>query len=137
MSLLQGKVILGMVAVGGVMYGVSEADKSLNYVKSTATITEVKLDCFIKSGKKSVVKKDTNDMAYMDCNIAPFAAIKFGFDKSDVRQRAKIQYEFVSPVDNAIHTGKMTKEYGVEKYKEGVKFPMYAHKEEAGKSRVN
>ena len=133
---LQMKVLGGMAVLGGMFYGAMEMDKAINYTKTDGTVVSVKYDCYIESGKRKVVKKGTSDMAYMDCDIAPLVAVKFGHDKSDVQKRAHIVYEYVSPVDQAVHEGKLTKKYGYEKFQKGAKIKVFAHKEKPEKSQV-
>jgi hypothetical protein len=133
---LQIKMVAGVAVLGGMFYGVTEMDKVINYVKTDGTVVSVKYDCYIESGRRKIVKKGTSDLAYMNCEIAPLVAAKYGYHKSDVIRRAHIVYEYVSPVDNAVHKGKVTKEYDLKNFKKGNKFRVYAHKEKPAKSKV-
>jgi len=136
---MQGKIYLGIFALIGAGVGFSELDKSMNYVETNATVVSMEVDCFIKAGKRSVVVKETDDLAYMDCDMAPMVAVKFDHDESDIHKRAKIAFEYVSPVDGGTYSGDTTKEYerNFRDYSVGSNFMVYAHKEKPGKSRVN
>lgn len=127
---------LGVVGVIAVAAGVSQADKTMNYVETDAFVTSAKVDCYVKAGKKELVEKKTNKLAYMDCDMAPYAAEEFGYDKSDIHQRTKLTYKFNSPVDGSSQKGDHVDNYSG-KYKVGQKIKIYAHKSEPGKTRFN
>lgn len=133
---IQGKMLAVMLVGGGVVYGVSELDKSMNYVETTGVVTSAKVECFIKTGKRSVVVKNSDELAYMNCTIAPMVAKRFGHEKSAIKKRAKIEYKFNSPVDGKSYTGNFIEKYNVAKYKHGAKFKVFAHKSSAEKSQL-
>ena len=122
--------VIGLISAAA---GVSQIDKSMNYVEVDAVVTKAAIDCFIKSGNESVVKKDTDKLAYMDCDMAPFAAKEYGFKETDISRRTTFSYSYVSPVDGSKHKGEHTKEYAA--YKVGQKVKLYAHKEDPAKMR--
>lgn len=121
---------IGLIAAA---VGVSQIDKTMNYVEVDAAVTKADVDCFIKSGNESVVQKDTEKLAYMDCEMAPFAAAQHGFKETDISKRSQYSVSYVSPVDGKKHKGANMKDY-VE-YKVGQKIKVYAHKEDASKMR--
>ncbi len=124
--------VVGLIAAG---FGVSQADKSMNYVQVDAVVTKAEVDCFIKSGNESVVEKTSDKLAYMDCEIAPFAAAKYGFKDKDISKRTKLAFNYTSPVDGSKHNGEHVADY-IE-YKVGQKIKVYAHKEDPTKMRWN
>ncbi len=125
--------MVGVVAVG---FGVSQADKTMNYVETDAFVTSAKVDCFVKAGKKELVEKKTNRLAYMDCDMAPYAAKEFGYNEFDIHQRTTLAYKFKSPVDGSSQKGDHVDNYSGS-YKVGQKIKIYAHKSEPGKTRWN
>ena len=68
--LLLGGVFLAGV---GVMF-YQAVDIKANYTKVNAQITSVEVDCYVQNGKRKIVEKKTDDLAYMDCALAPIAA---------------------------------------------------------------
>jgi hypothetical protein len=135
--MLKLKIYGAMIAVGAVAVGVSEADKTMNYIPTDAVVKSAKVECFVKSGKKYLAEKATDRMAYMDCDFAPYAAEKFGYAKSAVQERVQFTYSYKSPVDGSTQSGKYESEGSSLKYRNGTRFKIFAHKTEAGKSRVN
>jgi hypothetical protein len=124
-----------MLAFGAVLaaFGVSQADKSINYIKVDATVTSAKVDCYVESGNEYIKSKDTNSLAFMDCEMAPYAAKEFGFEQSDIKKRTEFAFSYTSPVDGKLHKGNNTKKNAA--YKVGEKVDLYAHKEEPEKFR--
>jgi predicted ferric reductase len=125
--------VIGLIAT---VAAVSQVDKTMNYIETDATVTSAKIDCYVKSGKRKLVEKKTDQMAYMDCQLAPFAAKEFGYKESDVHERAKLTFKFKSPVDGSQQKGDHTDNYSGS-YKVGQKIKIYAHKSEPGTSRWN
>jgi hypothetical protein len=123
--------VVGFIAVG---VAVSEGDKRLNYVVTDATVTSASVDCYIKASKKELVEKDTNQRAYMDCDLAPMTAEHFGYDKTDIHKRTQLAFKFKSPVDGSQQKGEHTDEQSGN-YKIGQTIKVYAHKSEPGKTR--
>jgi len=125
---------VGVIALGA--YGVSEADKSLNYTETTAKITKISTECTVEARKKKLVHKDTNKLAYMDCEMAKLIAPIKGYEVSDVKYHFSMEYKYKSPVDNKWHKDSGTKTSSSEGlYKKGQKFQILAHKEDPGKTR--
>ncbi len=132
----------GLCAIGliGLAYVYSQVDRMMNYTQAEAFLTTVKYDCFIKSRKEKIVKKDTNAMAYMDCAEAAQVAEHFGHKKSDIKKRATLAFNYTSPVDHMTHHGEHTKEDVDPQtfaFKEGQTIQIYAHTANAGKYRWN
>ncbi len=126
--------ILGVLAAGA--YGVSETDKSLNYIETDAKITKLTTECTVQKRKSKLVNKETGDLAYMDCKLAKLVAPIKGYSVSDVRYHHKIEYKYKSPVDNEWHNDKGSKTaYSEGKYKKGQSFKVLAHKTDANKTR--
>jgi hypothetical protein len=121
---------IGLIAAA---VGVSEVDKTMNYIQVEAVVTKADVDCFIKAGNESVVEKKNNSLAYMDCEMAPYAAKEYGFKETDISKRTKLAFSYVSPVDGSKQKGTHTQEHA--EYKVGQKIKIYAHKEEPGKNR--
>ncbi|MEZ5922532.1 MAG: hypothetical protein R3C60_14455 [Parvularculaceae bacterium] len=121
--------------IGGTMF-VQADDIKKNYTQVDATIKEVKIDCYLRDGRRKIVEKDTHDLAYMDCTMAPFAAKKFGYSENNIHQRATVAYSFLSPADGNFYKGEFTRSGDVEKYVEGATISVYAHKTEPGKSKT-
>lgn len=117
----------------GTLYGVSMADRTMNYIPTEATVVTADVDCYVKNSSGQLVDKTTEKRAYMDCEFAPLAAEMHGYSKSDIHKRTKFTYSFVSPVDGSKQKGQHETEYA--QYDVGQKFTIYAHKEEAGRSR--
>jgi hypothetical protein len=133
---MQGKIYLGIIAAIGVSVGVSEADKSMNYIPTEATVTSTEIDCFVENSKSKIVEKDTDELAYMDCAMAPLAAAEFGHHERDIQKRIQFKYTFKSPVDGSLQFGNYTGTGDEVKYKTGTKFEVFAHKTETKKSRI-
>ena len=127
--------IIGVIAAGA--YGISEADKSMNYIETSAIVNEVKVDCYVKSSKGKLEVKATGDLAYMDCDIAPLIAEAKGMSKKDVKKRAVVTFRYRSPVDNTRQTGEHTISNYKGNYDPGREFKIFAHKENPEKTRWN
>jgi len=125
--------VLGVVFLGA--YASIQVNNSLHYVEVEAEVVESKIDCFVKSGKSKLVKNDTTEMAYMDCDLAPIAAERFGYDQDDIKQRVQFTYEYYSPVDDSVQQNEATKTSSVEMYAEGAVIKVLAHKEKPSKSK--
>ena len=136
--MLRLKVYAGMIIAGTVAYGASEADKKMHYVETDAVVKSAKIECYVEHGKKYLAEKATDKMAYMDCDMAPMAAEAFGYAKSDIHHRNTMTYSFKSPVDGKTYTDNYdTKSEPLASLASGKHFKIFAHKSEAGKSRIN
>ncbi len=120
---------------GGLMLGDANNLKK-NYTLVDARITSVEIDCYVKKRKKKLVEKGTGKLAYMDCEIAPLAAERFGYDDNDIHRRATITYRYRSPVDNKRYKGTYTRESNIDGYRKGRIIRVHAHTSEPGKSRT-
>ena len=126
--------IVGVIAFGA--YGVSEADKSLNYVEATAKITHLSTECTVEARKKRLVHKDSGELAYMDCKLAKLIAPAKGYSEDNIKYHYELEYSYKSPVDNQWHTDKGTRTSSkAEKYKAGQEFLVLAHTRKANKTR--
>lgn len=136
--MLRLKVYAGMIVAGTVAYGASEADKKMHYVETDAVVKTAKIECYVEQGKNFVADKKTNQMAYMNCDLAPYAAEQFSFSKSDIHHRNTMTYSFKSPVDGKTYVDNYeTTSEPLASLTSGKHFKMYAHKTEASKSRIN
>jgi hypothetical protein len=135
--MLKLKMYGAMMVIGTVAVGVSQADKTMNYIETDAVVKTAKVDCYIKSGKRFVAEKATNRMAYIDCDMAPYAAKEFGHEESAIKERVQFTYSYKSPVDGSMQSGEYEAKDSGTKYRKGTKFKVLAHKDEPGKSRVN
>lgn len=129
-------VLAGVVTVGAGAMFVQANDLKKNYALVDAKITSVSIDCFIKAGRKKVVERETDKLAYMDCEMAPTVASIHGFKTGDIKKRATITYRYRSPVDQAVYTGSYTREHAVDDFVAGKEIQVYAHKAEPGNSRT-
>jgi len=127
--------IIGVVAAGA--YGVSEADKSMNYIETSAIVNEIAVDCYVKSSSGKLESKSTGKLAYMDCDLAPYIAEAKGMSKNDVKKRAVVTFRYRSPVDNTRQTGEHTISNYKDNYDPGREFKIFAHKEKPKKTRWN
>lgn len=117
-----------MMMGGGIIYAGSMADRKMNYVETEATITEAKVDCFVKNGKSKLVERSTDKLAYMACDEAEVAARVHGYPSSAVQERYKLKFSYVSAADGSRQNGSYETEYG--EYKRGQKIKIYSHKTE-------
>ena len=130
------KVYGGLGALLLVGAGVSQADKKMNYTPTEAVVTSAVVDCYVESGNEKLVHKDTEELAYIDCDMAPYAAVMNDFDADDVHYRVKFDFAYNSPVDGSRQTGSHTKRgKTADAYKRGHRFTIHAHKEEPSKNR--
>ncbi len=131
--------VYGAMALGiGGMVAFSELDKGMNYVETNAYVSELAVDCFIKNSDSQVVNKTTNEMAYMDCALAPLIAPQYGHDNSDIQYRYQLEYTYKSPVDGTKHSKRhTTTDYQEGKFKRNMDISIFAHKNEPNKSRWN
>ena len=138
MKLVVPTVLAGLVAV-------AFAKRENHFVETTGEVTSVKTECYIEGRKKRVVEKDTNKLAYMDCEFAPAVAEKFGHAKGDIGVRAKVSYEYKSPADGQWHNGQYSYTFrqadehaskAAERFSVGQSIKVSAHGKDAAKSRV-
>jgi hypothetical protein len=134
-----GKQIAGAGAlftgVAGVMFFQAK-DLEENYVKTSANIKTVAIDCYIEDARGKIVDKETDDLAYMDCALAPLVAQKHGYDAGDIHKRAQIEYIYLSPVDDNYYSGSFTRKNDVEDYAAGGEIQIFTHKTEPDKSKT-
>lgn len=130
-------MMAGAVVVSGVGILIHDRfDLSANYTQVKAQITTVEVDCFIKNRRGKIVDKRTNELAYMSCEIAPIAAHRHGYNKHDIKKRAKVTYDYISPVDDNYYSGEFTRTGNVDVYVTGKEIPVYAHRENPKDSRT-
>lgn len=134
-----GKQIVGAGAlftgIGGMMlYQANDLEK--NYVQTSATIKAVSIDCYIQDSRGKIVDKNTDDLAYMDCALAPLVAQKHGYDENNIHKRAQIEYTYLSPIDDNYYGGAFTRKNDVEAYAVGNKIQIFTHKTEPDKSKT-
>lgn len=130
-------IMLGALAVLVVaVMAYQSYNLATNYTLVEARITSVDIDCFIKDGREKMVAKGTKKLAYMDCAIAPEVASLNGFKEKAVKQRAKIAYDYRSPVDSRHYKGSYVRDGEVEGYRVGKTIKVHAHKTQPSKSKT-
>jgi len=92
---------IGAVALGAL--AVSEGDKAVNYVETTAKITKISTECSVSKRKSKLVEKDTGKLAMMECDLAKLIAPIKGYEVSDIKFHYNMEYKYKSPVDNKWH----------------------------------
>lgn len=125
-----------MAVVGAGAIALDRHDLSTNYTQVKAEITSVEVDCFVKNGRRRLVDKRTDELAYMNCDFASFAAQQHGYKNKDITKRAKVKYDYVSPVDGDYYSGEFTRTGNVDGYAAGREISVYAHKKKPEKSRM-
>ncbi|MEM7494317.1 MAG: hypothetical protein AAF296_13135 [Pseudomonadota bacterium] len=133
MGLKLNAAILGSLAVG---VAFSQADKAANYQKDEAEIIQAEFDCFVAKGNRHIVERDSETRAYMDCDLAPLAAMMHDFKPEDITTRTKAIYQYVSAIDGQTYTKNFTKSgFQQADYAVGSKIQVYLHKTKPEKSR--
>jgi hypothetical protein len=134
---LSFQLIGGIAALAGigVLAIVIQIDRATNYTKTNGQITELSTDCYVKRGKSSVVEKDGGGLAYMDCDLAPLAAIKFNMSEQDVKKRTKITYSYTSPLDQKTYFETYTDEPANQDFKVGEVYTVLASKKKPDLSK--
>lgn len=125
-----------LFAIGAVatISGVSFADREMNYAETPAVVTAAEVDCYVRARKRELIDKTTNELAYMDCDLAPIAAKMHGFSEADVSKRTKLKFRYVSVADGSKQVGEY--EDKGRTYKVGQKITVYSHKTEPQSVRV-
>ena len=125
-----------LFAIGAVatISGVSFADREMNYAETPAVVTAAEVDCYVRARKRELIDKTTNELAYMDCDLAPIAAKMHGFSEADVCKRTKLKFRYVSVADGSKQVGEY--EDKGRTYKVGQKITVYSHKTEPQSVRV-
>lgn len=134
---LQFKVYGLMALAFGGFVSADMYDRETNYTKVEARIADLEIDCSVEARKSKLTKKDTGELAYMPCEMAPVAAAMHGFASSDIRKRARIEYSYVSPVDGNTYSRKYTDSNFNEggQVAVGATVEVYAHTSEPKKAR--
>ena len=132
----QMMVIGGVIVVAFVMMFFQANDLKTHYTVVDAKITAVAVDCFIKAGRKKIVEKETEKLAYMSCDLAPAVASQFGYSDKDIKKRASVTYQYESPVDHNYYTGSYTRERDVDGLVRGKMIHVHAHLSDPEKSRT-
>jgi hypothetical protein len=123
---------MGLFAIVGI--GIT-VDRVFNYTKSDGVVTAVETDCYVEGFRKEIVESDTNTRAYVPCAQAPALATEFGYSQSDIKQRHKVTYRYVSPVDKQAHVDVYNNESGGGPFKVGEVYRILTHKKVADKSQ--
>lgn len=132
-------IALAVVVIGVVGAGLMLAqayDLRTNYTLVDAKIMSVETECFIESGKEKIVNKDSETLAYMDCDLAPLVAKQHGFKESAIQRRVTVSYDYRSPVDGQIYSGDFRRTGDVEGVKRGKMIQVHAHKTDPKDSRT-
>jgi hypothetical protein len=102
--------VVGAIVVGGIFHFSSLA---LFYQEVEGSITETKVMCFIRDGKRTLRTSTlSSDPLFMDCNAAPAIAKEKGYSPGSVQKGTVYEVTWVSPVDGSVHKA--------EKYATGV-----------------
>jgi len=131
-----GFKLYGIIALGlAGAYTAQQANKSMNYIETSATIKSVDFECTVEAYKRKLVNKETNKLAYMDCDLAKYAAEHHGYSKSSVKTHANLTYNWVSPADGSSQSKThRTKVSDKNDYWQGQKINIFAHKSEPSKN---
>jgi len=135
---------LKLIALAALVIGVAGAglmlaqayDLKTNYTLVDAKIMTVETDCFIESGKEKIVTKDSEKLAYMDCDLAPLVAKQHGFRESAIQKRVKVTYDYRSPVDGRMYSGDFMRTGNVDGVERGKMIQVHAHKTDPKDSRT-
>lgn len=134
---LQLKVYAGMFAAGGLFMAASAVDLSMNYTKVNARVTKSTTDCYVENSSGKLVERETDQLAYMDCDFAPFAAKMHGYDEGDIHRRSTYEFVYNSPVDGSRQKGEATDRHAAKgEYARGKVVTVYGHKTEPAKYRT-
>ena len=134
---LQLKFYAGLLAVGGVYVATSAADLTVNYTEVQARITKSTTDCYIENRNGRITDRRTDELAYMDCDIAPDAAAAFGYASSDIHRRSSYEFVYASPVDGSRQTGSAVDRNAAEgEYARGAVIDVYGHNEQPATYRM-
>jgi hypothetical protein len=120
----------GMLAViGGIATyaGVHFSDRAINYAQTDARVAVAKTDCYVKSSSYKIEDKNTGDLLYVSCNVAPELASHFGMQRSDIKKRVAVKYIFKSPVDGSEQSGEFEDSNATSDYSVGSIIKIYAH----------
>ena len=133
---IYGAVIGGVAFAGGALVYNQSTELRGNYTLVDAKITDVKLECFIERHERKVIRKESPELAYMDCTVAPLVARQHGFDDTDIKRRATVTYRYRSPVDDDLYSGPYAVSGVVETLVPGKTIRVHAHRVQPGQSRT-
>ena len=133
---IYGAVIGGVAFAGGALLYNQSGELRANYTLVNAKITKVMLECYIERHEKKVVQKESSELAYMDCTVAPLVARQHGFENTDIKRRASVTYRYRSPVDDELYTGMYVRMGTVETLVPGKIIRIHAHKVQPDKTRT-
>lgn len=133
---IYGAVIGGVAFAGGALVYNQSAEQRGNYRLVDAKITNVRIECFIERDERKVVQKESPELAYMNCTVAPLVARQHGFDDTDIKRRAIVSYRYRSPVDDDLYSGTYAVTGVVETLVPGKTIRVDAHKVQPDKSRT-
>ncbi len=119
-------------------------DLSTNYTPVEAEVISVEKDCYIEGHRKKIVIRDTNKLAYMDCDLAPEVAEEYGMSRSHIWIRYQITYSYQDPKEGGWYEDSFTDEEpytrvernGEDPWYEGRVFKVFVHKKNPERSRV-
>lgn len=131
---LRMKIGAVMIGCSGLYFAYDQYDKKAHYIPAQARVSNVAELCYME--KKSGRATTTSDV--VACDVAHYAVKNHpkwqGFT---VRSKIRLEYEYVSPVDNRTHSGKRIFNDWPEgkKLSRGEAFMIRASKTDPNKSR--
>ena len=129
--------ILGFVfAFAMIIMGYQASDIALNFTRIPALVTSVDQDCFVKSGKRKIVKEGTREIAYFNCDEARNAAKQEGYATDSVHMRLKVNYNYTSPADGKQYSGSYERTDPTRLLQEGMSTFVYAHTSHGPETRT-
>jgi hypothetical protein len=118
----------------GALVGVYTIYRAVSYTPTDAVVTAVETDCYIEDSQAELRKNESNERAYMPCDLAPAAAKEYKFADSAIKKRSIVTYRFVSPVDKQSHTDTYTASPAYQTFRVGEVYAVLAHKSDAKQS---
>ncbi|WP_269582375.1 hypothetical protein [Roseibium sp. Sym1] len=131
-------IAIGVAAIliAGAGYLMAQAYQlKKNYTLVKAEIMSVVTECFIEAGRERVVRNGTDELAYMDCRLAPLVAKQRGFRAGSVQKRNKVTYVYRSPADGRFYSGEYTRAGDLVGIEKGRKIQVHAHKTDPMETR--
>lgn len=128
---------LALAGVAGVLVLVDQGDKAMNYADANARVSElVDEDCWIQLGDEKWTEQNGKEVSCKEVG----ALVKLDPEgKAKIKGKRNLEVRYVSPVDNAEHTGRLTltdSQAGFENVEENDELVILAHTSEADKIRA-
>ena len=112
-------------------------DLAVNYTPVTGVVTSTSVLCYLQKGDDKVADKVTHTTIEVPCNIAEMAVqpgqARAGFV---VMARTTLHYRYLSPVDEAWHSGSVRRGGTPDKWPQrDARVKIYAHNKQAETSK--